>query len=327
MKSAQAYKGTLLLSLALHANAECGVYRSREVKNDIGSENACALLCADSSPVQSICSYHPPSKRCIIGSPDGKDISYSNVTYMVKVDDIEDQKDPFKEDCKVEKDTWLKQEAAFKAELAKCQAGPIEPLCPQHDKKLYTAPDGKRYIIYCNLAIYGNWTNGYKTAPGTSLTDCIEQCARMADCGPYEPIPTIEAEKQKSNSDFDAFKDATKAASPAEEKPAEDDGCGSSAGFSRTKKKGKKSALIEESTPEQGHTPAPEPEKKEDDDPKAQKKKLERKVKKEARAREEKVAELTQLAKEAKAERIRLEEEDAAEAEKKEDDGWYYWGS
>ncbi|XPS72538.1 hypothetical protein M3J09_004700 [Ascochyta lentis] len=201
MKSAQAYKGTLLLSLALHANAECvpghreilrpgytveyrcGVYRSREVKNDIGSENACALLCADSSPVQSICSYHPPSKRCIIGSPDGKDISYSNVTYMVKVDDIEDQKDPFKEDCKVEKDTWLKQEAAFKAELAKCQAGPIEPLCPQHDKKLYTAPDGKRYIIYCNLAIYGNWTNGYKTAPGTSLTDCIEQCARMADCG------------------------------------------------------------------------------------------------------------------------------------------------
>ncbi|KAJ4344095.1 hypothetical protein N0V95_006363 [Ascochyta clinopodiicola] len=67
---------------------------------------------------------------------------------------------------------------------------------------------------------------------------------------------------------------------------------------------------------------------------KAQKKKLERKVKKEARVREEKVAELTRHTEEAEAGRIRLEEEDAAaaaaaaaEAEKKEDDGWYYWDS
>lgn len=83
----------------------------------------------------------------------------------------------------------------------------------------------------------------------------------------YEPTPAIDVEQQKSDFDSYAFKDATEAASPAEEKLVEDAGWDFGAGFSRITKKGRKSALIEETAPEQELTPAPEPEKKEEDDP------------------------------------------------------------
>lgn len=67
---------------------------------------------------------------------------------------------------------------------------------------------------------------------------------------------------------------------------------------------------------------------------KSQRKKLERKMKEEARAREKELAELARQTEEAEAERMHLEEEEAAaaaaaaaEAGRKEDDGWDYWGS
>jgi hypothetical protein len=217
MKFAPAYKGVLAFSLALQAVAECipghhetirsgytveykcDLYRTGEARDNISSENACAVLCADSNPVRSICSYHQLSKRCILGSPEGRDIAYPNVTYMVKIDNTGD-KDPFTEDCTTEKDDCLKRETAWKLELAKCQAGPSEPLCmcsspsslpqilmplgPQHNKKLYTTPSGKRYIIYCDFAMWNHYvTGGVTHAPGTNLTDCIQQCSRISDCG------------------------------------------------------------------------------------------------------------------------------------------------
>lgn len=148
---------TLVLFCAIQASAECvdghrekisptytveykcGVYRQGEMRSDVSSEIACATLCEDGG--RSICSYHLPTKRCIIGNPDGKDITRADVIYMTKIEeppeDPFEEEDPFAEDCKGEKDACLKREATSKAELAKCRADaasalprePSEPVC------------------------------------------------------------------------------------------------------------------------------------------------------------------------------------------------------
>ncbi|QGI70097.1 hypothetical protein CEK26_002432 [Fusarium fujikuroi] len=51
------------------------------------------------------CSYHPPSMKCIVSKPDGKDLTESHVTYIVKA-----------------KEAFLVRETNLKSELAECKA-------------------------------------------------------------------------------------------------------------------------------------------------------------------------------------------------------------
>ncbi|KAM0543610.1 hypothetical protein ACHAPJ_012197 [Fusarium lateritium] len=104
---------------------KCGVYKQgaghNSTHNDIPSPKDCAALCELASV--DVCSYHPPSKRCIVSKPDGKDLPREGVYYLAKVND--EDEDPFKVECEdpiAERDSCLVREAGLKADLASCQA-------------------------------------------------------------------------------------------------------------------------------------------------------------------------------------------------------------
>nr|RBQ99973.1 hypothetical protein FVER53263_08688 [Fusarium verticillioides] len=87
-----------------------------------------------------VCSFHPPSKKCIVSKPDGEDRTRSDVIYMAKVeiDDPFVEPDPFAETNAEAKEACLAREAALESELAECKAtaaaagsGSSHPSCAQ----------------------------------------------------------------------------------------------------------------------------------------------------------------------------------------------------
>lgn len=141
MKSSAAYLVTFLLG-ATQANTQantqcvtgqretirpgyvvehkCNLFRQGDVHNGIGSNYECAQLCE--AAARSVCSYHPPTKRCVVGRDDGQDVVRTGVTYMEKVHDAPAvDEDPFALDCGQEKDACLARETTLNAELAQCK--------------------------------------------------------------------------------------------------------------------------------------------------------------------------------------------------------------
>ncbi|KAF4414863.1 hypothetical protein FACUT_13902 [Fusarium acutatum] len=100
---------------------KCNIYRKGDDHKNIPSAKECAALARDAGI--SVSTYHPPSKKCIVGRDDGKDIPYSGTIFMQKVvDEPEDdpfapEEDPFALDCDAERDECLAQKATLQAEL------------------------------------------------------------------------------------------------------------------------------------------------------------------------------------------------------------------
>ncbi|KAK8022025.1 hypothetical protein PG993_012792 [Apiospora rasikravindrae] len=118
-----------------------GRYREGDVHNGVNSREECIQLC-QVDPTRPVCSFHEPTKKCIVGNRCGRDIVREGVCYMIRVDEIHGEEDPFyvppptgsggkpddpiKEEemhaCQTEKAACTEREGALQAEHAACQA-------------------------------------------------------------------------------------------------------------------------------------------------------------------------------------------------------------
>lgn len=101
---------------------KCGIVRQGDVNNNIATQQQCAELCKNAG--RSVCTYHPPTRRCVVGNEDGKEGPRSGAIYMQKVEeDIYDpftlEQDPFGSDCEDKTTACLLRESNLQAELAK----------------------------------------------------------------------------------------------------------------------------------------------------------------------------------------------------------------
>ena len=81
---------------------KCDVARLGDSPVTAASENACAELCREAG--RSGCTYHSPSKRCVVGAEDGREVKSTGSILMVHVPEPEpgvedpfaiEDKDPF----------------------------------------------------------------------------------------------------------------------------------------------------------------------------------------------------------------------------------------
>ncbi|KAF4963426.1 hypothetical protein FSARC_8559 [Fusarium sarcochroum] len=151
---------------------KCGVYKQGTTHNGIPSVNECAALCE--SVGIDICSYHAPSKRCIVSKPDGKDLPREGVYYLSKVEEEDEdpfKEDPFTEDPIAERDACLVREASLKADLASCHADAA---------KAEAAKSGPR----CGAKGISNANRiEVEKLPGTAA--CKAKCLRNPKCKAY----------------------------------------------------------------------------------------------------------------------------------------------
>jgi hypothetical protein len=123
------------------------------------------------------------------------------------------------------------------------------------------------------LGSIGGWAAGWGSSTSASKKESwggLDDGAKDADAG--NPWDSSDKTKKDSNGfdfDFDAFKSPTEAASALIDKPVEDDGWATGITAPKSKKKGKKGVLIEESVPEPVAevVSLPEPEKPAEADP------------------------------------------------------------
>lgn len=115
---------------------KCNMYRQGVTYDEVSSFSECAAIC-ESLDID-VCSYHPPSKRCVVSSLHGRDVSREDVYYMTKVEtsdrqdsDSLDFEDPFEVEPAQEKDDCLHRLARLEAELEHCRSESIipTPLC------------------------------------------------------------------------------------------------------------------------------------------------------------------------------------------------------
>ncbi|KAF4345062.1 hypothetical protein FBEOM_936 [Fusarium beomiforme] len=100
----------------------CNMCRTGTTNERIASAKDCAALCETAGV--DVCSYHPPTKKCIVSKPDGKDYDRKDVIYIFKVE-IEDLfviPHPFEETDAEAKEACLVREASPKSELAEYKA-------------------------------------------------------------------------------------------------------------------------------------------------------------------------------------------------------------
>ncbi|KAF4963761.1 hypothetical protein FSARC_8244 [Fusarium sarcochroum] len=223
MKASAAYLLTALLSVT-QARAECvegtreeispgytvehkcDIYRQGDISNGINSATDCAALARDAGV--SVSTYHAPTKRCIVGREDGKDLPRAGTIYMQKVvEEVEDPfaveedvEDPFALDCEGEKADCLLREANLKVELATAQAQLIASEaesttgkadsalikdmlaanCPsQHSK--YGIVAGKEYKFWCTR--YHDPSSPKEKHPNVNTMEaCVKLCTARSWC-------------------------------------------------------------------------------------------------------------------------------------------------
>ncbi|KAF5684613.1 hypothetical protein FDENT_6618 [Fusarium denticulatum] len=115
---------------------KCNIYRQGVTYDEVSSYSECAATC-ESLDID-VCSYHLPSKRCVVSSLHGRDIPRDGVYYMTKVtendtEDVDsfDHEDPFEEAPAQEKDDCCDRIARLETELDHCRSEniPSIPLC------------------------------------------------------------------------------------------------------------------------------------------------------------------------------------------------------
>ncbi|KAL5584581.1 hypothetical protein FOVSG1_013970 [Fusarium oxysporum f. sp. vasinfectum] len=102
---------------------QCNWLRIGESHTGINSPAECAALARDAGATST---YHPPTKKCVVGREGGTEKANADTHYMVKAQvdeedpfkDDEDEEDPFAMTCDEEKEACPERETALKAELA-----------------------------------------------------------------------------------------------------------------------------------------------------------------------------------------------------------------
>ncbi|EMT65774.1 hypothetical protein ACKRZS_013732 [Fusarium odoratissimum] len=180
---------------------KCNFVRLGETHNGVLSEKACAEMCRDAG--SSVCTYHPPTKRCVVGKDGGKEMASNGAIYMMKVDEpeIEDpfaeDEDPFSVDCEAEKQACesgqkacLEREKKLKASHAGLEAknnslearikNIMQSNCPsQHGK--FGVVNNREYRFWCGRH---HSPEGFKEELPEiyTMADCVDQCSRKAWC-------------------------------------------------------------------------------------------------------------------------------------------------
>lgn len=108
-----------------------GRFREGDVYESIHSQAECVKLCKTLE--RSVCSFHEPTKKCVVGTECGKDIARDGVCYMSRVDELGEREDPFSPPPPIggggedpikefERLDCLRREAACNAETTNCKA-------------------------------------------------------------------------------------------------------------------------------------------------------------------------------------------------------------
>ncbi|PHH91424.1 hypothetical protein CDD83_518 [Cordyceps sp. RAO-2017] len=99
----------------------CGKFRQGTSHNNIASHEACAALCRDAD--RSVCSYNAARKICVVGDENGKEGKSPGATYMVHVEEPEEEvvEDPFEKTCEEVLDECHAREANSGNELSQCK--------------------------------------------------------------------------------------------------------------------------------------------------------------------------------------------------------------
>ncbi|KAK7589582.1 hypothetical protein V3481_008562 [Fusarium oxysporum f. sp. vasinfectum] len=103
---------------------KCNWLRIGKSHTGINSPAECAVLARDAGATSS--TYHPPTKKCVVGREGGTEKANTDTHYMVKAQvdeedhfkEDEDEEEPFAMTCDEEKEACLERETALKAELA-----------------------------------------------------------------------------------------------------------------------------------------------------------------------------------------------------------------
>ncbi|KAM0438576.1 hypothetical protein ACHAPT_001328 [Fusarium lateritium] len=168
---------------------KCDMVRQGEVHQNINSNQECAQLCKNAD--RSVCTYHPPTKRCVVGAEGGRDVPRPGSIYMQKVEeDTYDpfgvDEDPFGSNCDDEKAACLLRESNLQAELAKSnsEAEDAKDLfaanCPSKHTK-YTTVGGKDYRMWC--ARYHDASAPKETYNNVdTMSACIKLCTAKSWC-------------------------------------------------------------------------------------------------------------------------------------------------
>ncbi|KAJ4178472.1 hypothetical protein NW755_013187 [Fusarium falciforme] len=168
---------------------KCDLVRQGDVHNNIATQQQCAELCKNAG--RSVCTYHPPTRRCVVGQEGGRDIPRPGAIYMQKVeedvyDPFTDPQDPFGSACEDEKAACLLRESNLQAELAKTQTEAEDSKdlfassCPvQHTK--YTTVGGRDYRIWCSR--YHDTSSPKETYNNVdTMAACIKLCSSKSWC-------------------------------------------------------------------------------------------------------------------------------------------------
>lgn len=70
-----------------------GRFREGDVHEPVNSQAECIQICQDTG--RPVCSFHGPTRKCIVGTECGKDIDRDGVCYMFRVNEIDEKDDPF----------------------------------------------------------------------------------------------------------------------------------------------------------------------------------------------------------------------------------------
>ncbi|RSL69065.1 hypothetical protein CEP53_002342 [Fusarium sp. AF-6] len=168
---------------------KCGIVRQGDVHNNIATQQQCAELCKNAG--RSVCTYHPPTRRCVVGQEGGREVPRPGSIYMQKVeeyvyDPFTEEQDPFGSSCEEDKAACLLRESNLQAELARVNAEAEDSKdlfassCPiQHTK--YTTVAGTEYRMWC--ARYHDTSSPRETYNNVdTMAACIKLCTAKSWC-------------------------------------------------------------------------------------------------------------------------------------------------
>ncbi|EWY90296.1 hypothetical protein FOYG_07858 [Fusarium oxysporum NRRL 32931] len=175
---------------------QCNWLRIGKSHTGINSPTECAALARDAGATAS--AYHPPTKKCVVGREGGTEKANADTYYMVKVQEDEDEEDPFAMTCE-EKEACLERETVLKAELAsskdqlaasqaECDSSRpdsallkdiLQSNCPsQHTK--YGMVAGTRYRFWCGRF---HEPAGQRESHSTATMEaCVKLCTSKPWC-------------------------------------------------------------------------------------------------------------------------------------------------
>jgi hypothetical protein len=106
---------------------KCNKFRLGQQRyENVLSHQDCAAKCQVGGV--EVCTYHAVQKKCIVGDPNGREGISNGATYMVRVQ--EEEEDPFPETCEEQRDDLRRRLDEVESQLGTCRANCGTPPAP-----------------------------------------------------------------------------------------------------------------------------------------------------------------------------------------------------